>query len=221
MGEPVPFHELRTAAFCPRKLYYRRRKGDKEPPATVREIKHLAFEYDRLLDADDETLLEAPIEVSPGTFRENLTAARRRLDSWEHLEDPNQQNVFLEGKDCRGIVHKVLPDPPRPSVVSAGAPPDRGVWKPQSVHAVAAAKALAWEREQPVEAALVEYPAYGVVRTIGLSVRRRADYRASLRIVRTMDGPPARLHDSSRCSSCEYRTDCGVKTRTLASLLRG
>mgnify|MGYP000536634911 CR=1 FL=1 len=36
--------------------------------------------------------------------------------------------------------------PPTPTIVSPGDPPDAGVWKPHSVQAVAAAKALAWER---------------------------------------------------------------------------
>lgn len=49
-------------------------------------------------------------------------------------------------------------------MVFTGRPPEHGVWEPQSIRAVAAAKALSWEHERTVERAFVEYPAYGIVR---------------------------------------------------------
>ena len=103
--------------------------------------------------------------------------------------------------------------------MSPGTPPERGVWKPQGVASVAAAKALAYERERPVERAVVEYPAHAVVRTVRLTTRRKAAYRRVLRTVRSLDGPPPRLDDDAKCAACEYREECGVPTRTLASLL--
>ncbi|HMB51380.1 MAG TPA: hypothetical protein VKM69_12040, partial [Natronoarchaeum rubrum] len=116
-------------------------------------------------------------------------------------------------------VHKLLDNPPRPSLISAGSPPEQGVWEAQSVHAVAAAKALAWEREQPVERAYVEYPAHGVVRPIDLTVRRKARYRKAIRTLESIDGPPPRLRDDAKCDSCEYADECGVRTRSLRSML--
>ena len=121
--------------------------------------------------------------------------------------------------DCRGVAHKLLAEPPRPVVVSPGRPPERGVWEPQSVRATAAAKALAWERGRPVERAIVEYPAHGVVRRLRLTTARKAAYRRALRTVRSLDGPPPRLDDDARCAACDYRTECGTKTASLRSRL--
>ncbi|WP_231185951.1 hypothetical protein [Haladaptatus sp. DYF46] len=216
----LPFSELETAAYCPRKLYYLR--GDElEIPAIVAERRQLAFEYDRLLDASDAELADLPLEVPPAQFRANLKRATE-FDAWDRLRSPETRAKLVEGKDCRGIVHKVLGgDSPIPSMVFTGTPPETGVWEPQSVRAVAAAKALSWEHERAVEHAFVEYPAHGIVRRLRLSTRRKATYRRVLRTARALDGPPPRLHNRSKCDACEYRAECGVKTRTLRSLLGG
>ena len=67
----------------------------------------------------------------------------------------------------------------------------------------------------------MEYPAHGVVRRIGIGTRRRAAYRHALRVARTMDGPPPRLDDDTKCGACDYRAECGTRTRSLRSLLGG
>jgi len=220
------FSDLRLAAYCPRKLYYARRDDDRSPPPEVERRRELAFRYDELLDAADnppgaadDDLADEPIAVSPERFRENLERARCRLDDWDDIAHPAERNALLTGRECRGVVHKILADPPRPSMISAGTPPEQGVWESQSVHAVAAAKALAWERERPIERAYVEYPAHGVVRAIDLTVRRKARYRKAIRTLESIDGPPPRLRDDAKCDSCEYAEQCGVRTRTLRSML--
>jgi CRISPR-associated exonuclease Cas4 len=212
------FRDLETAAYCPRKLYYRRRAGPPDVPDEVAACRSLAFQYERLL-ADDESLLAAPIEVSPTRFRSRLGAAKARLDRWDELADPPHRERMLEGRECRGVAHKVLADPPVPSLVFAGRPPDEGVWQPQSVRLVAAAKSLAWERERPVERAFAEYPAYGVVRDIGLTTRRKAAYRSAVRTADAVDGPPARIDNDDKCRPCEFRAECGVRTRSALSRL--
>lgn len=214
------FRDLATASYCPRKLYYRRRdpEPDAEIPDSVRDRRQLAFEYERLLESD-EALLAAPIEVTPTTFRSRVGCAKARYDAWPGLADPPGENVLLEGKDARGIAHKVLEEPLAPSLAFTGQPPEQGVWEPQSVQVVAAALALAWERETPVERAFVEYPAYGVVRRIDVSARRRGQYRAALRTAESIDGPPRRIDNRGKCQPCEYRGECGVRTRSLSSLL--
>ena len=212
------FRDLETAAYCARKLYHRRRDADIEIPDHVADVRNLAFEYEHLLDVD-AAVLAAPIEVSPATFRDRLTAARRALDAWNDLADPPHRDVFLAGKDCHGVAHKVLEDPLAPSVVFAGRPPADGVWDPQSVRLVAAAKALAWERETPVERAYAEYPAYGVVREIELTVRRTGAYRRALRTAESIDGPPPRTNNEAKCDPCEYRESCTTRTRSLKSVL--
>jgi CRISPR-associated exonuclease Cas4 len=215
----VGFSDLRTAAYCPRQLYYVRRDDDRRTPPEVERIREVAFQYGELAGADDATLRESAVDVTPDCWRANLRTAREAVDAFDDLVNPPIRDAFLEGKDCRGIAHKVLEDPPRPSLVSAGTPPERGVYRPQSVAAVAAAKALSWEREREVDRAFVEYPAHGVVRAVDLTTRRTAAYRRTLRAVRSMDGPPARLTDRRKCESCSYREQCGVHTRSLRSLL--
>ncbi|WP_440006865.1 CRISPR-associated protein Cas4 [Halomicrococcus sp. SG-WS-1] len=213
-----PFYELETAAYCPRKLYYQRRDTVDVPDRVV-DRRELAFEYDRLLDASPTDLADLPLELSPEEFRANLERAADG-DAWSQLCTPDERERLVEGKDCRGVVHKVLDrDAPVPSMVFTGAPPNQGVWEPQSVRAVAAAKALAWEHETAVDRAFVEYPAYGIVREIDLTTRRKAAYRRALRTARAIDGPPPRLRNDAKCDACEYRAECGVKTRSLRSLL--
>ncbi|MFC7212092.1 Dna2/Cas4 domain-containing protein [Natronoarchaeum sp. GCM10025321] len=213
------FSDLRRAAFCPRQLYYARRDDDRAPPPDVERRRALAYRYDELIDASDATLETLPLAVDPSTFRRTLQRARSRVEDWQDLVDPPRRDVLLTGRECRGVVHKCLADPPVPSLVSTGAPPEQGVWQPQSVHAVAAAKALAWERERPVERAYVEYPTHGVVRSVPIDGRRKARYRETIRTIESLGSPPPRLQDDSKCSACEYSDQCGVETRTLRSLL--
>ncbi|WP_207586588.1 hypothetical protein [Halomontanus rarus] len=256
-ASPVAFSDLRTAAYCPRQCYYRRRDAERESggddgtrgpsletPDRVSRIRSLAFRYADLLELSDEELAALPIAVGPRTYRRTLEESRDRLERWDELREPADRDVLLCGRDCRGVVHKVLEggrneageredggeregegentddDLPAPSLLSAGEPPENGVWKSQTVHAVAAAKALAWDRQRPVEVAYLEYPAYGVIRRLELTTRRKALYRRALRTVREIDGPPARVQNRSKCESCEYAPECGVRTRTLRSLLR-
>lgn len=230
----IPLSELRTAAYCPRQLYYRRR-DDSEIPDAVSERRALADRYPDLVDADDATLSGLPVAVDPATYRRRLRWLRARgheppdgagpapaggpSDRWRSLVDPLDSDVLVEGRDCRGIVHRLLAEPVRPALVSAGTPPESGVWAPQSVWAVGAAKALSYERGASVETATVEYPAHGVVRRVRITGERRARYRETLRTVRSMDGPPPRAASDAKCAACEYAAECGVRTRTLRSLL--
>lgn len=216
------FREVETAAYCPRKLYYRRRESDpEEVPEEIEQRRALAFEYERLL-GEDGALDRAPIVTTPTQYRSNLGCARARLDCWDELVDPAAADAFLRGKDCYGIAHKLLDtEPPAPSLAFGGEPPERGVWEPQSVRLVAAAKALSWERERPVERAFAEYPACGVIREIEVDARRTATYRGAVRTASAIDSPPARTSNRAKCEPCEYRSQCGVQTRSLGSLLGG
>lgn len=219
----VSFGDLRSAAFCPRSLYYERtRDADREPPESVETTRALERRYEVLLAAPDAALAEEPVAVAPGRYRETLVATRDRLrqcDDWARLREPRDRDRLVTGRDCRGVVHKVLADPLEPVLLSAGEPPSQGVWEPQSVHAVAAAKALAWEHETAIERAWVEYPAYGVIRPLTLTTRRKARYRRALRTVRELDGPPPRTSNRAKCDACSFADECGVRTRTLRSML--
>jgi CRISPR-associated exonuclease Cas4 len=214
------FTDIGRAAYCPRQLYYARRDGDDGPDAAARARQELAFRYPALRAASDAQLESEPIAESPTAYREALDRLGER-DDWEALVAPTDTHVSLAGKDCRGRVHKLLDTGGEtvPTLVSPGAPPERGVWEPQQVRAVGAAKALAWERGRTPPHALVEYPAHAVVRTVRLTTRAKAAYRRALRAVRALDGPPPRLRNTAKCRACPYRDRCGVKTRSMRSLL--
>lgn len=215
----VTFSDLATAAYCPRKLHYARQEDDRSPPERAAEARRLATRYPDLRVASDTALQTFDLAVPPDTFRRNLDRARAGLDRWQDLASPTETETVVTGKDCRGRIHKVLADPPIPVLVSPGQPPEQGVWAPQGVRVVAAAKALAWREEHPVDYALVEYPFHGVIRRVSMTTRRRAVYRRTLRTVRDLASPPARLHDDAKCGACEYSDTCGVQTRSLRSLL--
>ena len=61
------FDDLRTAAYCPRKCYYRQRDDDRDPPPEVERHRDLAFRYPDLLD--DADLAGEPIAVTPTQYR--------------------------------------------------------------------------------------------------------------------------------------------------------
>lgn len=218
------FRDIEAAAYCPRKLYYRRTSPrEEEPPAIVGKRREIAHEYEALLD-DEERLRDAALEVTPTQFRSRLGCVRAKLDRWDELADPAETEVFLSGRECRGIAHKLLAagvGPPSLSLVFAGEPPENGIWKPQSVRLMAAAKALSWEEETTVEYVYAEYPAYGVVRRVDVDARRTAAYREAVRIADSIAGPPARIKNEAKCEPCEFRSECGVRSRSLRSLLGG
>lgn len=225
----VAFSDLASAAYCPRQLYYRRR-DTVSVPDDVTDVMNLAFRYPDLREMSADDLAEEPISIPAEKFTDNLDTLTDRPD-WDALADPPARDVFLAGKDCHGIAYKILSGvtddestsetdlPPVPVIVSPGEPHEHGVWGPQSVRAVAAAKALAWEREREIPRALVEYPAHATVRSVRLTVRKTADYRRALRTARGVDGPPPRLQNSPKCEPCPYRDQCGVETRSLRSRL--
>jgi CRISPR-associated exonuclease Cas4 len=233
----VAFSDLARASYCPRQLYYTRR-GDRDVPEEVVDAMELAYRYPELRRMNDSELAAEPIELPPDAFRERLAELERRPE-WPALAEPPARDVYLAGKDCHGIAYKLLPGeavaadtevkseatdetpnpPPVPTLVSPGTPPEQGVWEPQSVRAVAAAKALAWEREREIPRAFVEYPTHATVRTVRLTVRKTAAYRRALRTARGIDAPPPRLRNSAKCEPCEFREECGVKTRSLRNRL--
>ncbi|MFB6107195.1 MAG: hypothetical protein ABEJ70_09505 [Halobacteriaceae archaeon] len=213
----VPFSDLATAAYCPRQLYYARREADRSVPERVAAVRELAFEYPALVEAPDAAIRDRPVEVPAAEYRRRLRALRD--EGWGSLVSPAERAVTVAGRDVVGRVDKVVTAPLRPSLVSPGHPPPEGVWEPQSVRAVAAAKALSYREGTTVDRAVVEYPAHGVVRTLSLTTRRKAAYRRALRTVRDLDGPPPRLADDAKCAPCDYSADCGVQTRSLRSLL--
>ena len=218
MPDTVALSDLALAAFCPRKLYYAR-ETDRTPPDEHETARELAGMYPTILDRGPAAVADRDIGVDPEALVSNLEATRDRLDAWSSLADPPEGDAFLAGKDVHGRVAKILADPLAPTIVSPGQPPPEGVWEPQSVRAVGAAKALAWERETPVERAFVEYPRYGHVRSVEPTVRRSSTYRRTLRSVRAIEGPPPRLGNDAKCRSCRFAEECGVRTRSLRSLL--
>lgn len=212
------FTDLATAAYCPRKLYYKRTHDDYDSPESVGAIRNLAFRYADLLDPGTD-LADEPIATTSTAYRSALGSTAERLGRWGELVDPPEARTFLCGKDVHGIAHKLLSNPATPVIVSPGEPPEQGVWEPHSVWATAAAKALSWERETSVDRVFAEYPAHGVVREIPIGARRNAQYREAIRTADAIDGPPARVQNDRKCEPCEFRDQCGTRTRSLRSLL--
>jgi len=215
VNDTVAFGDLARAAYCPRQLYYAQRE-DGDPPAEHESARDLARRYDELAVASAAALDTYDLAVPVAEFRANLESS---LDRHPRVADPAEEDAFLRGKDAHGRAAKVFCDPLAVSVVTPGAPPERGVWEPQTVRAVAATKALAWRENAPVDVAYVEYARHGVVREVEVTTRKKAAYRRALRAVRSLDGPPPRLHDDAKCGACDYRETCGTRTRTLGSLL--
>jgi CRISPR-associated exonuclease Cas4 len=213
------FSDLARAAYCPRQLHYARRDDDRGPDERAARRRDLAFRYPALLDAPPARLADLPLDLDPPAYRARLRSLADR-DDWREIAAPDARNRALDGKDCRGVAHKLVEEPPVPTVVSPGRPPERGVWAPQRVRAVATALALAWERETPVERCRVEYPASAVVRSVRLTGGNRRLYRRTLRTVRRMarETPP-RTEDHAKCGPCAYREECRGRTRSLRSRL--
>lgn len=218
MADTISLSDLALAAYCPRKLYYAR-GTDRTPPPEYEDARAVSSQYGAVFGSG--SVPTEKLAVHPRTFREALAAARDRLSVWPKLVSPARTDCSLVGKAVHGRVPKVIESPLAPVLVSPGAPPEEGVWEPQTVKAVGAAKALAWERETPVKRAYVEYPRHGVIRTVDLTTRNKAAYRRTLRAVQSMDGPPPRLDDDRKCSSCRFAEQCGVRTRSLKTLLTG
>lgn len=210
------FGALGIAAYCPRQLWYHRRTDD--TPDRADDARAIALAYDRLraqsIDGDR-------LAVTPDAAADNIDRARQQFpDLWPHLESPAATDVFVSGRDAHGEVAKLLgTDPPTPTLVSAATPPDEGVWKPHAVRAVAAALAVAWESNTRIGRTIFEYPRHGIVRSVAITAQRRATYRRVLRIAKSMDAPPSRIDNDAKCGACPYQETCGVKTRSLTSLL--
>lgn len=211
------FSELALGAYCRRKLYYRR-QGLGEGRSIENDVLKLATQYSELLNG---LISPARLDVDPEKVAAHLRDARQRYaNAWPSLRDPSRLDQHVEGADCRGRVGKILQtNPPSPTIVSPGRPPDNGVWHPHAVKAVAAATALATESGCHIEKAFLEYPRYGVIRAVELTPPRVAEYRRTLVAVRNLDSPPARTDNGRKCVSCEYQEECGVQSRSLRSLL--
>jgi CRISPR-associated exonuclease Cas4 len=211
------FAALAQAAYCPRKLFYRREEG-RAGPAPPGEPDRLARRYpDLLAEAVDPDRLGA----APRTVAGSLATARETFPMvWPGLLDPAEENVELAGRDCTGRVSKLIETtPPTVTIATGGRPPSHGVWHHQSVRAVAAGLALAQTRTISVDRVLIEYPRYGVIRAVPMTAPRRAAYRRTLAAVRTLERPPPRTDNTAKCRTCEYRDTCGVPARSLRSLL--
>jgi CRISPR-associated exonuclease Cas4 len=131
----VTFSELARAAYCHRQLYYARRDDDRQrragvaartdgdgadregegegearsrrPPARVRERIRLANRYGHLREATDATLADEPVDLDPAAYRRRLDRLADR-DDWPAVRDPVATRVRLTGRDCHGVVHKLV-----------------------------------------------------------------------------------------------------------------
>lgn len=161
--------DLSVAAYCPRQLYYRR-DDDCEVPPSVAARRELAFEYERLLAADDASLSARPRSIgrTSGALGSASTAGTR--SSTRPIGTASSQAGSGEGSRARSSTTR---SPPRISARIA----TRAGRLETPLRAIALAKALSWEHEVAVETAFVKYPTHGIVREIALTTRRKAAYR--------------------------------------------
>jgi len=177
---PISFSDLRTAAYCPRKCYYQRLLPGRGPRAAARSRGDSSSppRYDELLEAppgpsSPNRSPSRPFATASGWRRPGST---RGTGSMGAPPCPCRSGGVRDRPALSGHRPQGARGPARAGADLVGEPPETGVWTSQSVHAVAAAKALAWEHQVSVERAWLEYPAYGVIRSIDLTTRRKAQY---------------------------------------------
>lgn len=175
---PVSLSQLKTTTYSPTQDQYRTDYSTE--PIHPEERRSLAFRYPQLVTADKKLLAELPIGVTPSIFRARLRKLREQ-SIWPQLTCPSEIHRTIETQYCRGTVPKVVESPRRPVLVSASRPPAEGVWRSQRIAAVAVAAGLTAEQAETTNRVIVEYPGYGVVRTVTITAQLRQQYQQALR----------------------------------------
>lgn len=173
----VPLSQLRTATYCPDRDQYR--GGHTAVSDHPAERRSLAFRYPQLIAAETPLLAELPIGVPPETYRHKLRQLRSR-SIWSQLVNPADTDRQISTQDCHGAIPKVIKNPARPVLISASRPPAHGVWRAQTVAAVAAIAGLRSDGEKTSNRAIVEYPGHGEVRSITITPQHRRQYQRAL-----------------------------------------
>ena len=229
----MSFHvsEVRNAIYCGRQAYYEaRREACRLPSPETRILRELAYVYPVLADSPDDALRRAEetagVSVSLDISGAADALAERRDDNpelWDSVARPDRAERYLENERLRGTVDKLSFDDDGSAVVSlvkTGTPPANGVWSSERVEAAALCELVSTSYD--VSCVVVEYPRVGALRRVEVGPD---DERTLERAIETLEEiekgvPPSRTDNRSKCESCDFKEECGVKTKSVLTRLR-
>lgn len=151
-------------------------------------------------------------------------------DLWDVVAYPDREERYVENDRLRGTVDKLSfssgedeeenEDSVVISLVKTGAPPADSVWSSERVEAAALRELVSTNGD--VSCVVVEYPRVGALRRVEVG---RDDERALERAIETLEEiekgvPPSRTDNRKKCESCDFKQECGVKTKSVLTRLR-
>lgn len=193
--------EFQTAACCVEQI---RSAGDnqRESKYSVKERQSLAFRYPQLLSADKRLLAELPIGVAPEAYKQRLRWYESNWDRWAQFTSPAETHAVVVGDFLQDVISKRFESPLSCSLIASGAPPESGVWNTHAVMAVATMDALSEQYNKSVNAAYIEYPAYGVIRPVHRTKANETSYLRTRDALIKSDSKRSMLQKTPGCEEC-------------------
>lgn len=228
----MSFHisEIRNAIYCGRQAYYEaKREACRVPSPETRVLRELAHLYPTFVESPDAALRRAEdtagVSVSLDLSDAADALAEEREDCpklWDAVARPDREERYLENGQLHGTADKLSFNDERAvvSLVKTGTPPANGVWSSERVEAAAVRELVSTNHD--VSCVVVEYPRVGALRRVEVE---RDDERALERALETLEEiekgvPPSRTDNRSKCESCNFKEECGVKTKSVLTRLR-
>jgi len=228
----MSFHisEVRNAVYCGRQAYYEsKREACRLPSSETRVLRELAYLYPTFVESPDTALRRAcetagvSVSLDLSGAADSLAEARENDPSlWNVVARPDREERYVENGRLHGTVDKLSfgDDGVVVSIVKTGTPPVEGVWSSERVEAAAFEKLVFATHD--VSSVVLEYPRVGAFRRVDVG---RDDERALERAVETLEEmeegvPPSRTENRSKCESCDFKEECGVKTKSVLTRLR-
>jgi len=228
------FHvsEVRRAVYCGRQAYYESgREACRVPSPETRVLREVAYLYPTVVESPDDALRRAE-ETAGVSVSLDLTDAAEALadereknpERWEAVAYPDREERYFEGESLRGTVDKLSfgddGEGVLVSVVKTGTPPRNGVWGSERAEAAAVQRLVSHTHD--VRGVVFEYPRVGALRHVEVG---RDDARALERALERLEDiengvPPSRTENRNKCESCDFREECGVKTKSVLTRLR-
>jgi CRISPR-associated exonuclease Cas4 len=119
--------------------------------------------------------------------------------------DLSSERLGLSGRLDR-LVKK---DPPLPSIIRSGLPPEEGVWRADRLRLAGYALLIEDGRKRRIDSGLVEYPKAGVIREVTIrGIDRSRVLRILDRIRQIKDGRLPDRPDGAPCDLCVLKERC-------------
>lgn len=226
------FHvsEVRRAVYCGRQAYYEsQREACRIPSPETRVLREVAYLYPTVVESPDDALRRAE-EMAGVSTSLDLTdtadaLAEEREENpglWDAVAYPDREERYVESERLHGTVDKLSfgDDGVLVSVVKTGTPPQNGVWRSERVEGAAVRRMSSHEHD--IRGVVFEYPRVGAVRSVEVG---RDDARALERALEKLEDiekgvPPSRTENRKKCESCDFKDECGVKTKSVLTRLR-